>query len=135
MQKIVINRCHGGFSLSVKGVKHYAKLKGITLYAFVRASYDNNTFKQITARSLKDGEHVYYASKPLKADGTYDSYFDPVSIPRDDPALVRTVEELGKKANGTYAELVVVEIPDGVVWGIDEYAGAEVIYEEHRRWS
>jgi hypothetical protein len=45
------------------------------------------------------------------------------------------VEELGDKASGQFAELVVVEIPDGVDYEIDEYDGNEHIAEKHRTWS
>jgi hypothetical protein len=56
-------------------------------------------------------------------------------IPRNDPALVQVVEEMGARANGRCAELKVVEIPDGVQWTISEYDGNEHIAEVHRTWS
>ena len=58
-------------------------------------------------------------------------------IPRDDPALVQVVEEMGKAADGAYARLEVVEIPDDVAWHIEEYDGDgnEHIAEDHRTWS
>ena len=34
-----------------------------------------------------------------------------------------------------YAELKIVEVPDDVVWEIDEYDGLESISEVHRRWN
>jgi hypothetical protein len=56
-------------------------------------------------------------------------------IERDDPALVETVEKLGKAANGSCAELYVVEIPDDVQWQIEEYDGSEHVAEKHRTWQ
>lgn len=53
---------------------------------------------------------------------------------RTDPKLVAIVEKLGDKANGKYAELKVVEIPDGVDWTIEEYDGVEWVAEKHRTW-
>ena len=50
------------------------------------------------------------------------------------PRLVECVETLGTKANGRFAELHVVEIPDDVDWFIDEYDGIESIHERHRIW-
>lgn len=50
-------------------------------------------------------------------------------------ALVAVVEELGERANGQYADLKVVEIPDDVVWEIHEYDGNEWVAEAHRTWS
>lgn len=55
-------------------------------------------------------------------------------IARDDSKLVECVEKLGEEANGTYAELKVVEIPDDVNWEIGEYDGLEWVEEVHRRW-
>jgi len=54
---------------------------------------------------------------------------------RNDPLLVQAVEELGEAADGSHAELKVVEIPDGVNWTIEEYDGWEWIAEAHRTWS
>jgi hypothetical protein len=56
-------------------------------------------------------------------------------IPRNDPALIQVVEEMGKAVNGLCAKLKVVEIPDGVKWTISEYDGNEHIAEVHRTWS
>lgn len=56
-------------------------------------------------------------------------------IPRDDPYLVKIVKELGMGANGTHANLKIVEIPGDVDWLIQEYDGAEWVAEAHRTWS
>lgn len=49
-------------------------------------------------------------------------------LDRDDPDLVRVVEILGKAANGKYANLCVVEIPDNATdWELTDYDGAESI--------
>jgi hypothetical protein len=53
---------------------------------------------------------------------------------RGNEELVRVVEKLGEKANGGFAELRVVEIPDGIEFVIDEYDGIESIHEAHRSW-
>ena len=56
-------------------------------------------------------------------------------IPRDDKDLVEIVESLGSLANGSCAELSVIEIPAGVNWYVEEYDGMERIAERHRTWS
>ena len=56
-------------------------------------------------------------------------------IKRNDPILVEIVEQLGESANGRFADLKVVEIPDDVVWGIEEYDGDEWVAEKHRTWN
>lgn len=50
------------------------------------------------------------------------------------PELVQVVEELGEKASGSFANLVVVDVPDDVDWVIEEYDGYETIEEVHRSW-
>lgn len=53
---------------------------------------------------------------------------------RTDPKLVECVETLGVEADGIFAELKVVEIPEDVEWEIDYYDGLESIHEVHRVW-
>ena len=54
---------------------------------------------------------------------------------RDDEDLVKVVETLGKGADGPFAKLKIVEIPDDVEWQIDEYDGNEWVSEKHRVWG
>ena len=56
-------------------------------------------------------------------------------IARDDPVLVELVESMGSTADGKYARLKVVEIPDDVDWTIQEYDGMEWVAEAHRTWG
>ncbi len=53
---------------------------------------------------------------------------------RTAPELVQVVKELGIDANGDFAELKVVEVPDSVNWCINDYDGWETIEEVHRSW-
>ena len=57
-----------------------------------------------------------------------------VDIERDDPYLVQIVREMGEEANGRFASLKIVEIPEDVDWEIAEYDGREWIAEKHRIW-
>jgi hypothetical protein len=54
---------------------------------------------------------------------------------RNDPKLVEAVEKLGEEANGRFARLKVIEIPDDVEWTIEEYDGSEWVAEKHRIWN
>jgi len=55
-------------------------------------------------------------------------------LERNDPFLVQVVKELGPEADGSFASLKIVEVPDDVKWGIEEYDGAEWVAEIHRTW-
>ena len=93
--KVVINKCHGGFSLSKEAVQYI---------------WDKH----------HKGIDAYIGSEP---------------VDRSDPALVDAVETLGERADGGFAELKIVEVPDDVKWHIEEYDGKEWVAEDHRTWS
>lgn len=48
-------------------------------------------------------------------------------IDRDDPVLVRVVEELGEAASGSLANLAIKELPSGTLYIIHEYDGWETV--------
>ena len=73
-----------------------------------------------------------YKHMGLEWDGY--GHADTDGIARTDPRLVAAVEELGSAANGDYANLVVLDIPDDVQWIIEEYDGDETVAEVHRAW-
>jgi len=54
---------------------------------------------------------------------------------RSSPKLVAVVEELGDAASGKMAKLKIVEVPDDIIWYIDEGLGFEHVTEEHETWS
>lgn len=95
---VVINRCHGGFGLSLTALQW-----------------------------LVDREHagamaVWEAidrDPDLLAINLYDN------VDRDDPMLVDCVKALGAEANGEGAKLSVVVVPKGWNWDVDEHDGNE----------
>jgi hypothetical protein len=106
--KIVINRCFGGFFLSEKAHAFIAKRKG-------------------WQHACDDWDNDYWYSEPGKPIHCHE-------LARNDPDLVAAVEALGAGADGRYAELRVVNVPDEVNWYISEYDGLEEVHECHRSW-
>lgn len=51
------------------------------------------------------------------------------------PLLIAVIERLGSEANGEYADIGIVEIPDDAQWIIEEYDGREWASEVHRTWG
>ena len=139
--KIVINDCFGGFGLSMLAEMEYLKLLGKECHFYTQTKY-----------SFKDGENLYekcigdkdelisftftqdlgesFSGFPEDSGSFYAS-----DIKRDDPNLIKIVETLKNKANGGYAELKIVEIPDNTKWQIDEYDGTEWIAEKYQTWG
>jgi len=121
MQKIVTNRCYGGFSLSQPAMLRYAEIKGIKLYP---AQQRGLVIYWLVPKDQRTQSNEAYAR-----DTIYARY-----IERDDPALIQTIEELGEAANGEFTKLEITEIPDGVEWKVEEYDGQEWVAEAHRTW-
>ena len=144
-KKVVINGCYGGFSLSHAAMMRYAELKGIKLYGYVpkRDRHGNHDLDNYIPFEGNEEERflcIHYTTKKLE-EGTSkelnDHYFEGGNrdADRDDPDLVKVVEELGEKANGSCASLKIVEIPEDVKFVIEEYDGIEWVSEEHRTWQ
>jgi len=137
--KVVVNKCYGGFGLSHEAVELYARLKEITLYAYVDKREKDGSLsfgKLVQYKGQKNIFCIHYLTERSNEDGTYrdEAYFSVHGIERNDPAPVSVVEELGERANGLHANLVVVDIPDDVKWFIGDYDGVETIHENHRVW-
>ena len=70
--------------------------------------------------------------KSVKAKSEINAYaFD---NDRCNPLLVEAVEKLGKKANGLYTTLKIIEIPNDIGWKIMSDTSGEYIAEAHRTW-
>ena len=134
--KIVINTCYGGFGLSEKAVLRYAEIKGLTLYPEGTGIFTTYWLVPEGEREDRTDIHTWsLAARKASNERLGEQTLNECGIPRDDPALVQVVEELGADANAHFAKLTVVEIPDGVEWQIEEYDGLEHIAEKHRTWG
>jgi hypothetical protein len=104
--EIIINKCYGGYGLSNKAIELYLQKLGIPVV--VNPDYENSYYK-----------------KYIVGD---DHHFDAWNIKhRNDPILIQVVKELIEEANGSSADLEIVEIPDGCEYYIGEYDGMEHI--------
>jgi len=119
--KVAINRCYGGFGLSEAAVDALLIRKGI---AFVKTP---SKYESLCGPD-------YYTPGHVNEDEHYISTYS-LHDNRADPDLIAVIEQLGKKANGSCADLKIVEIPDDVEWEISEYDGNEHVAECHRTWA
>lgn len=54
---------------------------------------------------------------------------------RTDSILIQVIEELGERANGRFANIKIIEIPDEINYIIQDYDGVEWVAEVHRTWG
>ena len=144
--KIVVNRRIGAFSLSARAVARLAELNGQKAYFFsngAEITLDDTDFYCWYARNTNNPTpypplnifSTLTREEPLAlSKARAEEALERAPKDRADPKLVQVVEELGEAASGKYAELKVIEIPDGIEWEILDYDGYETVHEKHRSW-
>jgi len=143
--KLVVNKCFGGFGLSMKAEEEYLKRKGKNAFFYTQTKYmhrdgvaeftlleDSSATFHITF-CFTENQGKSFSECPDSSDKD-DLYFYGGDVSRNDLDLIAVVEMLGEKANGQRAKLEIIEIPDGVDWEINEYDGMESVHEKHRGW-
>lgn len=123
MTKIVISRCYGGFGVSEAGMRRYAEIKGLPFYVWQDPQYP---------KASTDMFKLYFTADPSGMTKINNEFYRKYSLydgnlDRADPVLVQVVEELGERANGWAAKLVIEELPKGTLYRIEEYDGYESI--------
>lgn len=136
--KVVVNRCYGGFGLSTEATLRYYKEKfGGDLYPYHGGCTVGGVPHVRLMPPYKAANIMVHFSKEDLGDVIVDipnrSYYS-CRPERNDPVLVRIVEEMREAASGECADLEIVEIPDDVEWEVHDYDGMESIHEKHRSW-
>jgi len=132
--KIVINKRFGGFGLSEKALLELARRGSEFITLKTPEYYFGCTIDEVEAHMADPIRRIcpvvlHEGQVVCAAPSSGNDYL------RADPVLVSVVEAMGKKANGQFADLAVVDIPDDAEWEIDDYNGAETIEEKHRSWD
>lgn len=136
--KVILNKCYGGFGISKAGYELYAKKKGIEIFAYKLECVNGKPIyrKTDTGSSIftitftKDfGDYI-----DLSDDNSEKYCLELRGNRREDPVLIEVVEELGDSANGSFAKLVIVDIPDGMEYEIDDYDGVETLHQKVKKW-
>ena len=128
MTKVVYNACYGGFGLSKEACQRYWDIKGQPIWfedgqfgAYFTVWFvppeerpEQKEWSSMTMDERDNFNHQYYQHTWREN-----------NVDRHDPVLVQVVEELGDKANGKHAQLIIDEV-DGP-YRIDEYDGNESV--------
>ena len=134
--KVVVNRCYGGFGISIKAQLEIHQRGGCPHQKIEPRSqyFGGDSWKGFYKSEKEYQEQHLKMCEIAQVNGEilYDEHRDYEN--RTCPKLIEVVEELKEKAFGQHAELEVVEIPDDVKYEIDDYDGIETIHEEHRSW-
>ena len=136
--KVILNKCYGGFDVSQEAYELYAKKKGIEIFTYkLECVNDKPIYRKtdtgssiFTITFTKDfGDCI-----ELSDDNSKKYFLELRGSHREDPVLIEVVEELGKRANSPFSKLVVVDIPDGMEYEIDDYDGVETLHEKVKKW-
>ncbi len=132
MKKVLINTCYGGFGLSPAAIKSYHEKIKIPCYLFYKIRTSEEWNKLEDGEKLSSTAQVGFSFSP---NGEQINSFYKFNHDRTNKTMISVVEELGCKANGPFAQLKVVKIPDYIDFTIEEENGNEWIAEKHRIWS
>jgi len=127
--KIAISTSYGGFNLSMEAMQAIARRKGLECYGFSVASLIRNN-PELLSDDAEYRAALYYSTNP--PDPAHQLHFD---RNRTDPDLIAVIGELGGRAGGPFSRLKIVEVPDGIVWEIQDHGGTEWVIEIARTWS
>lgn len=151
MQKVIINKCFGGYGFEPFTIQKYAEAKGVKLIWYTRdhkydARYPKEKWVKTNIEEIEREEGLRMENLPL-VDDMGDSFIFDLSgdmfqrlvyqLPQDhesrtDPILIEIIERYGDmNRHGCHAPTV-IEVPDGVEWIIYEYDGLESLHEAHR---
>lgn len=113
MPKVVYNSCYGGFGLSRAAIERAREMSGNPAWGgpcLKGDTYDDGTLVERDYGRIE-------------------------GVARHDAVLVSVVEELGRAANGAFADLDIENVPAGVGYRIDEYDGRErVMTRDDYEW-
>jgi hypothetical protein len=132
MVRVVYNSCYGGFNLSQEACKRYWELQGKEVW--IEQDEQFKSLDMFTVWLVPPEERAVklepWYSAPIEERIAYNKkhseqtwYYG--NVDRHDPILVQVVEELGDKANGSYAKLAIAEVSGP--YRIDEYDGNESV--------
>ena len=128
MTKVVYNACYGGFGLSKEACQRYWDIKGQSIW-FEDGQF-NGYFTVWFVSPEERPEQKEWSSMTMdERDNFNHQYYQHTwrenNVDRHDPVLVQVVEELGDKANGKHAQLMIDEVYGP--YRIDEYDGNESV--------
>lgn len=135
--EVILNKSYGGFRVSEEGYDLYCEKMGVPIFRY-RGDY--NKYSYVKLHSKKEAKKflvICHFTKDFGESFSADDFYvnKPYYINLDEnyrfnPTLIEVVKELGTKANTSFSNLQVVEVPgnnpDDYI--VDEYDGFETLY-------
>jgi len=131
--KLVINRCFGGFGLSIPAILELHKRGCKHIEVQDEKEYWKGDKDTVTERK----KFAKITETPWVAKKVYIDLHAPEFEHRTCQHLIDLIEEWGAdKVQGSHAELIVVRVPDSLPTNfyIDERDGWETVHENHGVW-
>ena len=126
--KIVLNKLqHGSFALSQQAIDKYWARKGRKMYSYkLTTKNDKDIFIRVpnNADDFTLWQTTWNYGRETE---TLDKVFFVHKMNRTDADLIAVIEELGKEANGMFADLQITTIPDNVRYTVYDNNGIETV--------
>lgn len=146
--KVVINKEHGGLTLTHEAKLFIFERSGVKVYPFIRdADFSTMVAKYIRitpSTEIDDQTSVEYFSinpsdNSIEVNMTNELLEDISETykaiephwERSDPNLISAIEDLGKKAVAYYSKPIIVDVPEQYDFMIDSNDGWENLYYGH----
>jgi len=149
--KIVVNKCYGGFGVSVAVLKELVARGSDAIEICTPRQYyggDNEKYHgtkdwmkrwaedfaqyKSIGDGFKSGRNEFNIYKDDLIYSLKSKYDNELRTNKD---LIEVIESIGvEKSSASLAKLAIIEVPDGIEWEIDDYDGIETIREKHRSW-
>jgi len=143
-QQIVINKCYGGFSISIKALIELIEMNADCIDKHSLEDYYGEDYKDEFYKDKKEmdviGEYLvnnFYCMviRPLKDKVPVLYRLSNDDSTRTNKDFIKVVNKLGEASYGSCAKLKIIDIPIDVKYSIEEYDGIEWIAEVHRTWK
>ena len=131
--KLVINKCFGGFGVSKEALYELIKRKAKCVEKIPIDEYSGR-WREAFSKECSKFMDMWGNQYGILSDKKYIYSINGTYLLRADKDLIEVVETMGVFADGFFAELKIVEVPDNIDLEWDEHDGFETVHESYSSW-